>query len=144
MFFMNPEFTIFSTKFYVSSFTGLQGVFFCHNKQLYWQFFYLNRKFLSCKKSKQRKFRGKIRRFRNHEKMWWAWPWKWSGYLWSRVMFASCKGNLFLESSILKILLKFALPLQKLSYFCLTCYLPSFRRYFQLLSTHFKQNSVLQ
>ena len=32
--------------------------------------FYLNSKLLSCRKTKQRKFRG----FRIRENMWWAWP----------------------------------------------------------------------
>jgi hypothetical protein len=30
MFFANPDFTIFFTKFYVSFFRGLQSVFFCY------------------------------------------------------------------------------------------------------------------
>ena len=53
----------FFTKFYVSFFRGLQkcliGIFDLH------------RKLLPCRKTEQRK----IRRFRNRENMWWAWPW---------------------------------------------------------------------
>ena len=40
------------------------------NSYTYWHFFYLKRKILPCRKTKQRKFR----RFRNRENMWWAWP----------------------------------------------------------------------
>ena len=54
-------------------FWGMQSVFFCYNKQFYWHF-YLHRKLLPYRKTKQRKFRDFFCKFRNRENMWWAWP----------------------------------------------------------------------
>ena len=41
---------------------------------MYIGIFDLNRKLLPCRKTKQRQFHEKFRRFRNRENMWWAWP----------------------------------------------------------------------
>ena len=62
---------IFLNKFYVLFFRGLQSVFFCYDKQLYRHFWY---KLIPCRKTKKECFMKKIRRFRNRENMWWAWP----------------------------------------------------------------------
>ena len=49
----NPEFTIFFKKLYVSSFRGLQSVFFCHNKQLYRQCISIENFYLVEKQNKE-------------------------------------------------------------------------------------------
>ena len=74
-FFTNPE----STNLRIFMFHFLKGckVTFCVMINSYIGIFYLNRKLLPCRKTKQRKFCGKfssIRRFRNRENMWWVWP----------------------------------------------------------------------
>ena len=67
MFFTNPE----STNFMFHFSEGCK-VFISVMINSYVGILYLNRKLLPCRKKK--KNREKIRRFRNREKMWWAWP----------------------------------------------------------------------
>ena len=52
---------------------GCKASFFV-NINSYIGIFDLNRKLLNCKKRNKKKIVKKIRRFRNPENMWWAWP----------------------------------------------------------------------
>ena len=65
----------FSQDFMFNSFGGLQRVFFCHDKTVLSAFLITIENFCLVEKQNKENFVKKIRRFRNRENMWWAWPW---------------------------------------------------------------------